>query len=199
VAEVETTPQIDAYWRALGRFVTMFAQTEVLLQQALWTLADTPAPIAKAVFSGTRGDTAMSFIRRLAESLNLPTTERDDIEFVFSQLSGITKIRNDILHYGPTRWGEDQSYATISNRTAALTSKRHLREFDVAPRDLHLMTADLVKINMHIFQQFLTPKEQPNAFVKSVLEAPWLYKLPHRNENSNKPRSKERGPKSPRK
>jgi hypothetical protein len=49
---------LDAYHLALGRFIDEFSQTENLVQMALISTAHVSDPVARAVFSGARVDTA---------------------------------------------------------------------------------------------------------------------------------------------
>jgi hypothetical protein len=58
-------PAPRAYYEWLGRFVEAFAGVEELLFDTLQRYAGLSDGFAAALFSGTRGKTAISFINRL--------------------------------------------------------------------------------------------------------------------------------------
>jgi hypothetical protein len=58
-------PDINDYHKALGQFVSAFSMVETCMQQALWRQVGITAPIAPAVFSGTRTEAAGGFLRRM--------------------------------------------------------------------------------------------------------------------------------------
>lgn len=95
---------LSDYYTALGRFITEFAQTETWLLIALTKQSEVAAPMSKALFAGVRVDAAKSFIKRAGEVRGLKISA--DLERAFAQLSDITTLRNDIVHYGPS-FGKD--------------------------------------------------------------------------------------------
>jgi|SRR5258708_40107634 len=58
-----TREETDAYHLALGRFVSAFSDIEASMQATLWHFAGVSTPTAQAVFSGTRIEGAMQFIK----------------------------------------------------------------------------------------------------------------------------------------
>src|SRR5215217_3261382 len=107
------------YYDAVGRFVSMFSTVEEYMQRALWRCSGIAAPIAPAIFSGTRVDAASGYIKRIAEAQNWPKEEREELDEIVSQLSEITRLRNDILHYG-ANWSSPTEL-TVSNELLAHT------------------------------------------------------------------------------
>jgi hypothetical protein len=59
--------RLDAYYLALGKFVTQFAGVEAGLSNVLRHYTRTTVAISRAVFSGARIDTALGFLNRLSE------------------------------------------------------------------------------------------------------------------------------------
>jgi hypothetical protein len=171
------------YWIAVGRLMTALADVEANMQAALWVLARTDEPISKAVFSGTRIEQAMGFMRRCIEAEGRQQ-EFPEIEDVFAQLTAINRIRNDLVHYGP-KWNKDSSSVNIGNRNMAMTPDRVV-ELRLTPNDLRLMCCDLKKINEHLFNQIIAPGFA-NEWQIEVMRAPWLYKAPSSNEGRTKP------------
>ena len=64
----EGKERVRAYDEALGRLTLCTAETEAVVQRALWHYAGTPSPVARAIFSGTRTAVGFSFIRRICEA-----------------------------------------------------------------------------------------------------------------------------------
>jgi hypothetical protein len=95
---------------------------EADMQHALWRTAGVKSPIEPAIFSGTRIDAAASFIKRIAEAEGWPAKRRRTLDDVSAQLGEITRVRNDILHYGASATGKDEW--TISNKLVAHTADR---------------------------------------------------------------------------
>src|SRR5215207_9628422 len=91
LAEALITPDVHSYWEALGRFVSTFSLVEANMQMALWQVVGVREPIAKAIFSGTRVEVAMSHIRRVSEVEQWPTAKANTINDVMAQLDAISK------------------------------------------------------------------------------------------------------------
>jgi hypothetical protein len=56
------------YWEALGRFVSLFSLVEENMQVALWRCVGVKAPVAPAIFSGTRVDAASGYSLKFRRS-----------------------------------------------------------------------------------------------------------------------------------
>jgi hypothetical protein len=77
----------------------------------------------QAIFSGTRTAAAIDNIRRIADAQNWTDEQRAPLAAASDQLGEITRIRNDILHYGTRITGlEGERYAT--NAFVAHTKER---------------------------------------------------------------------------
>jgi hypothetical protein len=92
---------VDAYWHALGKFVSIFAGVENLVQTALWQLSGVNPPTAQAVFSGVRVHTALELFGRIADAQNWDKKRKDDLKYVAVQFGIISadildKMGNDL-------------------------------------------------------------------------------------------------------
>ena len=142
----EADTAMRAYWEALGRFVTDYAETETSLNILLSHVAAVRHEMARAVFSGVRADASVSLINRVLDATKQQTIKAD-MKRHFDQFGVVTRTRNDILHYGVRFDGRGQ--ANLSNWVQAHTPDR-LREFRVAPSDLDSMCSDLYVIRTAI-------------------------------------------------
>lgn len=147
------------YFEALGRFVQTFAETEIGIAMTLRTLAGVTKPVARAIFSGVRVETAMSFINRIMEVTSTSQPMRDDFQYAFTQLGHINQARNQILHYGVdlgfTSDGEyvlQASDMIVSNKGFALTEDR-IRETPISGEILDNMIHDLDIISCILMAQ----------------------------------------------
>lgn len=169
------------YWEALGNFVSMFSLVEENMQIALWRCARVKSPIAPAIFSGTRVDAASSYIKRIAEAENWPNRKRKELDDVFKQLGELTRVRNDILHYGASMRGPEEW--VVSNKLVAHTQDR-IRETKITPAILNIMTNDLHKVIFHLIVLTSRGKRVRHPpIISEVLRRAWLYK-PDRQSDS---------------
>lgn len=138
---------IRPFWEAIGSFVSTYALVETNMQRALWRSAGIAPPTAQALFSGTRTDAAMNLIRRIAEAEQWAPERKAITDNVFSQLGEITRLRNDLLHYGATP--DELDSWTISNAIVAHTAER-LRVTKITLLTLRDAEWDLYKIATHL-------------------------------------------------
>ena len=170
--------ELDQYWRALDEFVHRFSQVEEALQLVLWHYAHVPIPTARALFSGTRVDAAMSQIRRLQTvKPHITQLELDQVEHVFTQLGKINKLRNDVVHFGTQTHRPDAF--TVTNQLLALTPDK-IRETPISVEILKDLSSDLVKIATHLMVFRLPPvTAQPRSQkIGKILNAAWRYTPP---------------------
>ncbi|WP_158816928.1 hypothetical protein [Methylocapsa sp. S129] len=172
----EGKKRLGEYHSALGRFVDRFSQVEMAVAFTLWHYAKTPYPIARAAFSGTNLDAAISSIKRLFEVTEIPEKAQEEITWLFDQLSKIRKARNDILHYGAINVPEGD--AAVTNAAKALTRDR-IEHFPISPAILDNMSADLKKILVRLHLNHLgRPKISPASLkmFDEALQNTWRYK-----------------------
>jgi hypothetical protein len=169
------------YWEALGRFVSVFSLVEENMQVALWRCVGVKAPVAPAIFSGTRVDAASGYIKRIAEAQHWPRRKQQEIEDVFKQLAELTRVRNDILHYGASMTGPDEW--VVSNKLVAHVKER-IRNTRISVKILVQMSEDLSKIMLHLVMIERRGKPvRAHPSVEAVLKRAWLYK-PDRQSGS---------------
>jgi hypothetical protein len=169
----------DAFYRALGEFITEFAWVESLVSDMLVREAGVSFKIGAAVFSGVRIDAAKDLISRLYETNG---AERS-VELVraFAQLGLITRARNDILHYGASPNAEGE--ALVSNSRSA-HSARALREMRVSSDTLNQMTWDIIQISLILMNEMKWGDETPTVTwerdrdYEKLAGRPWRYKPP---------------------
>lgn len=157
----------ERYWMALGRFLDDFAHVESMLQTLLWVKADTSEETARAVFSGVRIDGAKDFIRRIAESRG------DQIDPVltraFGQLTVLTTLRNDVVHYGAPFDPRAGTWVATNSRIA-MPGKA--RTTSVDPEALLNASLDLWTIS-YALSCFIRP-DLRHAW-DELAQAPWRY------------------------
>lgn len=175
MARTISVVQEPAYFEALGRFVNEFAGVESALLFALKTYTKVSWPVARAIFSGARIETAMDFINRICNALDPGQERREELDDVFTQLRVINEIRNSLLHYGSATFS-DKGRVTSNVRTAHLATR--IREYSVSLDIINAMTADLQKISFHLTLQCLRPDA---SFAERAAEIPeiagtWRYK-----------------------
>lgn len=171
----ESLDRRERYWLALGRFIHEFASVETSVQTLLWIVTDTSPQVAKAIFSGTRSDTACSYIRRTLQAQGqreLPPL----LERAFSHLKTITTVRNDIVHYG-AQFNDSTTFVT--NAMLALPGGE--RTTQVPAKTLEDLWSDLRTIQACMTAYVFTEK-RPHLGHKtaqqwlSAAQAPWRYK-----------------------
>ena len=95
--DVKRSADRERLYQELGRFVDLFASTEVLLQLTLWNMSRVPNQIAKAVFSGVKADLAMQNIKRIFEATDAPAEKRKRYQEIFTHVGWISDARNLLL------------------------------------------------------------------------------------------------------
>lgn len=142
--------ETDAYYLALGKFLSQYANVEEALRACLWQLAGLKFPVAQAVLGAVRADQAMGDITRVIDALGWPSEKKSDVETVFAQLRIINKLRNDIVHRG-ARLQADGNWLT-SNAAIIHTPKKLVEtvfsasKLDAARSDLFSIRAALISL-----------------------------------------------------
>jgi hypothetical protein len=178
--------KVTDYWQALGYFVDEFARTEAQMQLALWRVAGVPDDIAKAIFSGTKIDAAIGFIRRIIEVRPIPDDKHKILESALVQLKAINDVRNLIVHYG-AKFNHASDTLVASNRRSA-HSERSLKEQPVSVQMLRNMALDLNKASVHLAAAAGVDSPFPkvlNHLFQSTLESAWLYTPPKSGQQTD--------------
>lgn len=172
--KIPENSELEDYWRALGKFVQRYAEVEYNMSRVLRYASGTTRAQAKALFSGTRIDVATSFVKRLhaADKRKLSPW----LEKAFSTLGEITKIRDNLLHYGIQ--ASDEGLLN-TNELRTLDSLVFRRTITVA--DLDDLEADVIVV--HACLNMYQIEERWPSMKKAMVErerqfalTPWRYK-----------------------
>lgn len=173
------------YWKALGRFVSTFSLVENRMQITLWRIAGIKPPVAPAIFSGTRAKAAGEFLRRIGEAQKWPKKDMVFLNHIIAQLGELTRVRNDILHYGAKSEGEGKW--TVSTALVAHVESQ-IRITKVSTEILDQMSADLLTIADSL-ARFRFPRGLFGLGVEEPLPA-WRYKSVRPKDGSEKRRNR---------
>jgi hypothetical protein len=160
----------------LGNFVEAFANLEAMMFQSLRFYARLDIDTARALFSGTRVDGAMQYVRRIWEVRPIAPGRKVDMENVFGQIKLINDLRNKIIHYG-TFVTSDKGRIT-STIARALTPDR-VEEHRATKKDLAAMVDDIRLINTALMWDFVPLPTGTVATLTQqtpILLQPWRYK-----------------------
>lgn len=162
---------LSNYFFRLGMFIHKFAEVEKWLLMALAKQAKVKSPLAQALFPGVRIDVAKTTIRRIREVEGIP--ESEILKRAFDQLTCITTLRNDLVHYGAQFQGDWEPH--VSNQVAAMPGKE--RKTVATPELLNQATIDLQTIMTAIFLEFFQNEEEnlEQSLIDSA-QQPWRYK-----------------------
>jgi hypothetical protein len=174
---------------AIGRLIYTFADIERVMFYSLITSAQMPIKIAKAVFTDAKIDKVKQHITRLRLARGLP----DDafLDDTFTQIGHITRLRNDIAHYGAVY--ESGAKFKVSDELWKLETAR---VYFVTACDIDDAISDLMIIRQRLALYMIsgwvadgTTEDRPAPF-------PWRHKpfQPTRSPKSSRPKS----PKQPR-
>lgn len=175
------------YHEALGQFIESFAMVEGYMHLLLCHYAKVSSLVGKAVFSGVRIDSATNSIRRII-SVKAPSEPlKSDLDDLLAQLSTINSIRNAIVHHIPLS-AIPSDVRHLTNEITALT-EQHRKETAVSVTMLKDMTADLIKITVHIAHHlsFTQSSKLTLAVFDETRREPWRYKPPPSVQNQKNP------------
>lgn len=198
LAKVLAESAYDGYHETLGEFIAGFATVETEMQKLLRRYAGVDEAVAKAIFSGVRAETGMSFIRRLSEAKGASSAAKEDLTDVFAQLGAINKLRNVVLHYGTDF---DEGGNLIATNALVAHSADSLQTHPISARILTDLCFDLHKITLHLRYHDLPalPLDMANG-INAVRKASWRYRPPQqgssRQGNQPKQGKPQRQPKS---
>jgi hypothetical protein len=166
-----------AYWQALGQFIEAFAVVEASIFTTLAYYAKVTPSVARALFSGTRVDASISYIRRIWEVRPLKAPgRRADLDAIFQQLKAMTDMRNRILHYG-TIVTSDRGRITSTHHRALVPDKIEERRASV--QDLMDMTHDTALIANALLWDLhpeTRAKRGTRGYTQPILGSAWRYK-----------------------
>ncbi len=186
------------YATSLGFFVMKFAETERSINYALVTLSGADWAMSRVLFSGVKVDQGKTMINRLFEVRGISdnSPQRLRLKEAFAQLTLITNVRNDLLHYGLSH---DDELGPIATNRFGIYPPDRARVSPISRDILARMTADLGQINLIIGNLIarlagipLFPEMEQGA------NQPWRYTPPPPPPPPKQTRSRSAAPKPPR-
>jgi hypothetical protein len=172
--EEKSTEDHPPYWQALGRFMDAFAKLEAQIFVLLMHKGQVPSNTARAVFSGTRADQALTFLRRIHEGRGEPIP--DYAGRAMAQFNVVNSARNNIVHYGASADGAflvSNAFKTIPGRA---------QEGCFLPHTIDAMRADLETISAAFYVWLINGHpdswaENGRGWAEIALD-PWQYAPP---------------------
>ncbi len=167
---------LEPYWAALGKFLHRYALAEATLNQVLRICANVTDDHAKALFSGTRVTSAISFIRRIHEADGKKLSPW--LDRAFPKLSELTSARDEILHQGFALEGDK---IIVSNRDRTLPRQAFERPYGI--NDLLNLERDscVAHACLNMFWLEAEYPKEPKAMVereRQIALTPWLHTPP---------------------
>ena len=141
--------EVERFESSLGRFIVAFADCEAELRRVLVQYAQVSDPVARAIFSGTRAKAMMDFIKNIAHNTAMLRERREDLEYVFAQLSAINTMRDHIVHHV----SDSYSFNDLGRRVVANTRASrygNARAYVISAETIDAMTWDLYGILNHL-------------------------------------------------
>lgn len=191
--QARVASEIQAYFEALGRFVTVFAAVERSVFFMSGQVMRLPLPVTQAVFGGSarvkesidRINKALGAIIKHSPQSQMAIDMKSDFSRIFAQLGLINKVRNEVLHYG----------AEIGPGHEWSVTNRHLKpenpsEIRISAAALDAMTRDLqpiVYIIIHYSMRMDGHDEGLEELYQDYMSKPWEYK-----PDSARPKSRDR-------
>lgn len=170
----------ERFEKALGRFIIAWADAEAELYQVLLNYSKVSHPVGRALFSGTRARNMIDFIRSIAHNTAMEKERKEDLEYVFNQMTTINTMRDHLVHHASSSY----SYKEPQKRVVANTRASRYGKavgYEVSAETIEVMTDDLYGIANHLNMHWgprtgpFTPwREDP----EDSLQTPWSYKPP---------------------
>ncbi len=163
---------VEDFCNALGRFIYEFSEVERSIFLYLIITSRLPIQDAKAVFTDARIDKAKQAVKRLRQARDLP--EDNQLDCAFNHLADITRLRNDLVHYGPQPQA-DQTFVISDD----LWKINNTRTYKITADDLKYATDDLGKLKVFFLKHMLTETVPNVPLIKNmpgVELLPWRYK-----------------------
>ncbi len=165
------------YYLSLGRFIQNFADAEVMTTLILAHFAQTSPEVSQAIFSGTRGKDAISYINRICEAQHRP--QDADLKSAFSQFQILNDARNTILHHGAKIDGDG---LIATNDAMAHLLPRTIKKLPVSSAILDEMAldAETIRVKLSLFMMRGRTTLFPDLAQRfaAIAARPWFYKSP---------------------
>ena len=171
--------QLNEYHRFMGWFLTEFANLEHLLRQLLLDHSGL-SPAAFEVLQGfPRTSEVLDRLKKLIKLRGLTSNDLAAVDDAATQLKGITKLRDWIVHYGghPVDGGQFLIRLKPTERSDATGKAFHLFTRDElwsAVQDFHLVR----NILRYRLDRHLHPEHRKSLEINGVRNGPWRYTPP---------------------
>lgn len=168
------------FQQAFGRFMIAWSDAEAELYKVLVHYSQVTDPVARALFSGTRAKAMMAFIRSIAHNTAMDKERRNDLEYVFGQLSAINTMRDHLAHHATDSYlFNDPKKRIVANTRASRYG--NAQGFEIGVDTIDSMTWDLYAIGNHLNMHW-GPRTRPFQVWRENPEdptpTPWTYKAP---------------------
>lgn len=176
------------YFHTFGLFIDSFANLEATLAWFLRDIAGVDAETGRAIFSGTRVETAVSHIKRIFEARGQQMPPR--LLGALSQISVINGMRNDLVHH-PLITSETKGMHYSTKLVAHIPER--IRETPISTRILRSAIADMNQIYATLLWYWATKDATPDfrKHVQKVLgrqvRHAWRYIPP--SQATNRPKT----------
>lgn len=166
------------YYVALGKFLSAYALVEAQAFYILRECSGVTPEVARALFSGTRAKAALDYLKRISEVENWADGKKAPLDAITSQFGDVTRVRNDILHYGASSTGTDGEWTTTN--AGVVHIEKQIRATRITPAILDDLTHDCYKIAAHLNLVGEEPDPNPRSHTRHtlgpLLDAAWRYK-----------------------
>ena len=175
---------------AIGLFVSYYSGVESSVHDTLRHFTGITPTIAACIFSGTRIDGAIGYLKRIAEATKWADDHKKLLDHLALQLGEITQFRNDLLHYGTS--GDTVDAAIITNKKYAHIESR-IRTTKISAKILEDLLADLIVITIGLSAlrgDLKIPPDMPElakGFTKGLPNVAWRYKPERQGRQTQKP------------
>jgi hypothetical protein len=188
---VDKTTSSERYLKALGDFIDTFSHLEGAVFFLLVNHAGVTMSVGRAIFSGTRIDAAISFIRRIHAANTGIEKMPDEEEDLLMRLQTLNTARNELVHFGGTL--NEANERVVSNWIKAHIDKA-LKEQPISAEMVEAMTHDADKLIRTIFEGIVAKAGvSPPAGWVSAPNSAWQYKYPQ----DQKPKANKSQPSGP--
>lgn len=177
----EGQARIQEYYSALGAYVAMFSRAEIATQTALRFYSGLQANKAHILFNGTRADTGIDLIKKLAAEGGLSQAAATELSDFLAHLRAINTVRNGVLHYGVQDIAEGDAFVEKALFGVDAQSVNVTR-FPISTEAITQMTTDLQKIIVFLTLNHSGRPEPQSDFARnalgSIVSSPWQYTPP---------------------
>lgn len=193
----ELNERRNRFYRELGEFISLFAGIEIQLLDVVYHFGQLKWPIAKALVSPLRVDSAITHLRRILFVRRLRSKQAIELTNVLDHLNLINKLRNDMLHYGFTDLQQTEPDHFWVTNARNVYARRAMIRHRISQKDLANLNADLAEISLRLIS--LLPHLKQNwelrGYVRTLRAAhpigrppAWNYKFPSQAKSRRKNR-----------